>query len=137
MRREKRMGDAVITSLTIILLLSLVAVSLLTCFRFVDVNSTILLAIFDLFFLALFFQLNGTSTLKVGLLATGTILGLVWNAIFHQLSLSAFVQFGVSANTVFTVIYPLLNLMWIVPFCSLSLSLLPRFEVHSVGEAET
>ena len=130
------MGNAVITRLTIVFFLSMVAVSLLACFRFVNTNSTVLLAIFDLFFLALFFQLNGSSTLKVGLLTTGTIIGLVWNAIFQQFSTTAFAHFGVAANTVFTVIYPLLNLMWIVPFCSLSLSILPRLEVHSVGEAE-
>ncbi len=110
--------------------MSIVTVSLLACFRFVNANSTILLTIFDLFFVALLFQLNGASALKAGLLATGTMIGFMWNIIFSELSVAAFAHFGLGANTVFTVVYPLLNLMWIVPFCSLSLSFLPKFEVQ-------
>jgi len=36
--------------------------------------------------------------------------------------------FGKMFDAFYTVIYPFLNLMWIVPFWSLSLSILPRMQ---------
>jgi hypothetical protein len=36
--------------------------------------------------------------------------------------------FGKSFDAFYTVIYPLLNLMWIVPFWSLSLGVLPKMQ---------
>jgi hypothetical protein len=97
-------------------------------FRFVNLQSTVTLIIFNLFFISLFFQLHGSPTLKVGMLTAGNILGLFWNLFFYYFSLAGYEYFGVSFNAFFTLIYPILNLMWIVPFWSLSLSFLPKLQ---------
>jgi hypothetical protein len=60
------------------------------------------------------------------MLTAGNIVGLFWNLIFYYLSLAGYDYFGVAFNAFYTLIYPILNLMWIVPFWSLSLGFLPK-----------
>jgi hypothetical protein len=118
----------IINRITIVFSVEIIILCLIASLRFVNIQSTIALIIFNLFFASLFFQLNGSTTIKVGMLTTGNIIGVFWNLFFYYLSLTCCEYFGLSFNAVFTLIYPILNLMWIVPFWSLSLSFLPKMQ---------
>lgn len=112
-----------------VLLVETIILCLIASYRFVTIQSTATLIIFNLFFISLFFQLNGSPTIKVAMLTAGNIIGFFWNLFFHYFSIAGFDYFGVAFNAVFTIIYPILNLMWIVPFWSLSLSFLPKLQI--------
>lgn len=116
----------VISRLATGLFVVVVALCLLVCYRCINLQSTVTLVIFNLFFVSLFFQLNGSMPLKALMLTVGNILGLVWNMLFYYLSAAGALYFGAASNALFALIYPILNLMWIVPFWSLSLSFLPK-----------
>jgi hypothetical protein len=111
-----------------VLSIETIILSLVASFRFVNLQSTVTLIIFDLFFVSLFFQLNGSYAIKSVMLMAGNVLGVFWNMLFYYFSLAGCTYFGVSFNVVFTLLYPILNLMWIVPFWSLSLSFLPKLQ---------
>jgi hypothetical protein len=119
-----------IHSLAIVLFVLVIILCLLTSYRHLDIQSTITLIIFNLFFVSLFFQLNGSPILKMSTLAAGNILGLFWNLVFHYISATGSSYFGLAFNVFFAIICPILNLMWIVPFWSLSLSFLPKLSPH-------
>jgi hypothetical protein len=95
-------------------------------FRLINFQSTITLVIFDALFISLIFQLNGSVLKKISLLAVGNIVGLFWNLIFYYFYLAGYDHFGLAFTAFYTLIYPILNLMWIVPFWSLSLGFLPK-----------
>jgi hypothetical protein len=116
-------------------LLQLVVLCLLASFRFVSLESTITLFVFNVFFASIIFLLNGTVNRKLGMLAMGNVVGLFWNLIFHYFSLVGTFYFGGAFETFYTVTYPLLNLMWVVPFWSLSISFLPKPQ-NAVEEAK-
>jgi hypothetical protein len=116
----------ILSKLAIGLFITVIILCLSASLRFVDPQSTATLIIFNVFFVSLFFQLNGSLIMKVGILTVGDLLGFFWNYFFHDFSLAGYAYFGVSFNAFFTIIYPILNLMWIVPFWSLSLSFLPK-----------
>ncbi len=105
-----------INRIAIVLSVEIITLCLIASFRFVNIQSTITLIIFNLFFASLFFQLNGSSTIKVAMLTAGNIVGVFWNLFFYYFSLAGCEYFGLSFNAVFTLIYPILNLMWIVPY---------------------
>lgn len=71
------------------------------------------------------------------MLTAGNLLGLFWNLLFYYLSLAGHEYLGVTFNAIFTMIYPILSLVWIVPFWSLSLSFLPKLPPQKTIEAET
>jgi hypothetical protein len=95
---------------------------------FINFSSAITLTVFTVFFASLTFQLNGPLIQKIGLLAVGNFIGLLWNLIFFYLSWIGCQFLGLAFDVIYTLIYPLLNLMWIVPFWSLSMCILPKFE---------
>ncbi len=120
--------NKVIRCLVTVLSVLIIALCLLVCYRFIDIQSTVTMIIFNLFFISLYFQLNGSRTVKVVTLTTGNILGLFWNYLFHYVSLTGNNIFGVSFNSFFAVFFPILNLMWVVSFWSISLSFLPKLQ---------
>jgi len=126
---EKVKQVKIINRIAIVLLVEIIILCLIASFRYVNIQSTITLIIYNLFFASLFFQLNGSSTLKVAILTTGNIVGVFWNLFFYYFSLIGCEYFGLSFNAIFTLTYPILNLIWIVPFWSLSLSFLPELQV--------
>jgi hypothetical protein len=89
-------------------------------------ESCITLTVFNLFFISLFFKLSGSLTRKAAILTCGNMLGLLWNYVFQNVAAKGSGIFGVSFDVFFSIIYPLLTLTWIVPFWSLSLSILPK-----------
>jgi hypothetical protein len=112
--------------LTAALFVLAITLCLVLAYRYLNVESTITLAVFNLFFVSLFYHLNGSLIRKAATLTFGDILGLTWNYVFQNVSYTGSALFGVSFNVFFSVIYPLLTLTWIVPFWSLSLSILPK-----------
>jgi hypothetical protein len=109
---------------------ALIIICHLASYRFINLTSTASLLLFNVFFISLFFLLNGSPLLKAGLLTVGNGLGLLWNLFFHYIQLTGYSYFGITFDALFTLIYPILTLMWIVPFCSLTLSYLPKFQVN-------
>ena len=95
-------------------------------FLLINLETTILLLIFNSLFVSLVFQLNGTFTRKLGLLAAGNALGLFCNFIFISFSIVGVEYFGQVFNVFYALSYPILNTLWMVTFWSLSLTALPK-----------
>jgi hypothetical protein len=106
--------------------LEAIVLCLITSFRFINIESTVTLLIFNLLFLSLTFQLNGSLNRKIGMLALGNIIGLFWNFLLYFFAIAGAMFFGEIFNVFYAVFYPFLNFMWIVSFWSLSLSVLPN-----------
>jgi len=108
------------------LFLEAIALCLIASFRFINIESTVTLLIFNFLFASLTFQLNGTLSRKLGMLALGNTLGLFWNYIFHLFAITGTVYFGTMFNAFYTIFHPVLNLVWIVSFWSMCLTVLPK-----------
>jgi len=98
-------------------------------FKFVNLNAAITLLIFNFLFISLIFQLNGSITQKTGLLMIGNIVGLFWNYLFNFFAQAGEFYIGATFDPLYTILYPLLNLIWIVPIWSMSLGALPKPEI--------
>ena len=108
------------------LFLEAITLCLITSFRFINIESTVTLLIFNLLFLSITFQLNGSLNRKLGMLALGSIVGLFWNFVLHFFAITGITFFGETFNVFHAVFYPFLNFMWIISFWSLSLAFLPK-----------
>jgi hypothetical protein len=108
------------------LFLETIALCLILSLSFINIASTATLLIFNLFFLSLIIQLNGTLNRKIGILALGNITGLFWNIGLYYFDIAGVAFFGEPFNVFYAVSYPFLNFMWIVSFWSLSLTVLPK-----------
>lgn len=95
----------------------------------------IILVSFNILFLSIFFQLEENLTKKIAILSAGNLLGTSFNFLFTTFSTIATRQIGTSVETLFSLAYPILTLLWIVPFWSLSLSSLPKPQ-NSKGAAQ-
>jgi hypothetical protein len=122
---EGRLGRLV-HLLEITLFALVIVLCLVLAYRRLNLESFVTLTAFNLFFISLFFWLSGSLTRKAVILTCGNILGLIWNYIFLHVAATGSGLFGISFDVFFSVIYPLLTLTWIVPFLSLSLSVLPN-----------
>ncbi len=110
------------------LFLTGIALSLLSSFRFVNLESTVVLLIFNVLFVSLAFQLNGKFSLKLGLLALGNLMGFLWNFTFNSFALAGVASVGETFNNFYIIIYPFMNSFWIVSFWSLSLTFLRSYK---------
>ena len=110
------------------LFLEAIALCLIASFRFINIESTVMLLIFNFLFASLIFQLNGTLSRKLCMLALGNIIGLFWNFIFYFFAIVGAAYFGEIFGVFYAIFNPLLNLMWIVSLWSLSLSVLPHLQ---------
>jgi hypothetical protein len=108
------------------LFLETIVLCLITSFRFISIESTATLLIFNLLFLSLTFHLNGALSIKLGMLALGNITGLFWYFVLHHFAIAGAAFFGEPFNVFYAVSYPFLNFMWIVAFWSLSLTFFPK-----------
>jgi hypothetical protein len=70
------------------LFLETIALCLILSFSFINIASTATLLIFNLFFLSLIIQLNGTLNKKIGILALGNITGLFWNIVLYYFDIA-------------------------------------------------
>ncbi len=109
--------------LAVIFFLIVTSLCILVAYRWIDIQSTAVLVIFDFLFVSIIFQLSSPTYKKVALLAVGNIVGMVWNYSFHALIYYAAEAFDPSALSIlYTVSYPFLNSLWVISFWSLSLS---------------
>ena len=107
----------------------LIFLSIFASTQFIDLKSTAILLIFNFLFVTLTFQLNGSFSRKLGLLALGNMLGFLWNHTFASFAIVGAAFFGETFSTIYTISYPFLNSLWIVTFWSLSLTVLHRPQV--------
>jgi hypothetical protein len=122
---ERRL-NRVVHFLFLSLLVLVIVLCILLAYRQLSIDYSLTLVFFNLFFISLFFQLSGSLKIKIGMLACGNIIGLMWNYFFQTVFRTGSDILGASLNVFFNMIYPILTLMWMVPFWSLSLSILPK-----------
>jgi hypothetical protein len=107
----------------------LIILSVFASIQFIDLKSTAILLIFNFLFVSITFQLNGSYSRKLGLLALGNMLGFLWNYTFASFAVVDASFFGETFSIIYTISYPFLDSLWIVTFWSLSLTVLPRPQV--------
>lgn len=95
--------------------------------------SALMLMIFNLLFVSLIFPLNGTLTIKVSMLLIGNVTGLVWNNLFSLFAYTAAYYLGEIFNTLYIILSPIVNLVWIVSFWSISLTALANSKNTRAG----
>ncbi|HSQ49025.1 MAG TPA: hypothetical protein VLL96_05010 [Candidatus Deferrimicrobiaceae bacterium] len=66
------------------------------------------------------------------MLIVGNFIALTLNVLFFNFAKSIDAFFGLPTSALLTIVYPILNLMWIVPFWSLTLSLLSKTSTGKV-----
>ncbi len=89
-----------------------------------NIQSTATLAIFNVLFVTLMFQLNASLNRKLGLLTLGNVIGLCWNFIFNSFDVAGTISFGQNFNFLYMIFFPFLSSLWIISFWSLSLTIL-------------
>ncbi len=109
-----------------------VAGMLLWSFSGLGPDSALILTVFNLLFATLIFPLKGSFMKKLLMLSVADIVGWLWNYYFRSV-----ITLVGGQNDSFTGVYalfnPLVNLLWIIPFWSLSLTLLARPKTE-IGE---
>jgi hypothetical protein len=118
-------------ALTVVLLAIAVSITVLVSYQFINIESTTVLALFNVLFVSLIFQLKNTLIKKSFVLMLGNFLGLFCNKIFYEFQLAGLNLFQKSFDTIFVLFFPFLNLIWIVPFWSFSLSFLTETKMPS------
>lgn len=113
-----------INCLIMALFFEIIVLCLLISFRFVNPESTGILLIFNLLFITLTIYLRGSLNRKLGVLTLGNIIGVLWNAIFQALAIAGTGSFGQIFSSLYLVLFPFLNSLWLVSFWSLSLTIL-------------
>lgn len=105
---------------------SLVAIAsyMLLSSSFVSNESVYMLIIFNCLFVSLTFPLDGTLTRKIFMLLIGNVIGLFWNYLFSLFAYTVAYYFGGFFNTLYIILSPFVNLIWIVSFWSISLTAL-------------
>jgi len=91
---------------------------------FVSSESVYMLIIFNFLFVSLTFPLDGTLTRKISMLLIGNIIGLFWNYLFSLFAYTVAYYLGDFFNTVYIILSPFVNFIWIVSFWSISLTAL-------------
>lgn len=125
-----------LNTLATLLAVETISLCLIASYRIIfDHRATLTLLIFNLFFASVIFQLNGTFPKKIYVLTIGNAIGLFLNIIFFYFSTYGCSIFGQTFNAFYTLIFPILNLMWIIPFWSLSLGFLP-IQLESVRQGK-
>ena len=109
-----------------ILSIGAIIVCLVVAFRIINLQSIVSLVIFNVLFISLPFQLNGSLNRKLCLLALSNMTGLSWNYIFNLFAIVATEVFGKIFLDIYTVFFPFLSSIWIVSFWALSLTVLHR-----------
>lgn len=112
--------------LAVILFIEIICLCIASSLVFINLQSTIAILIFNILFTSLIYQLQGSVTKKTGVLTVGNILGLFWNLVFYNFSQTGTQYLGPEFAVVYSILFPFLNLSWIVPFWSFSLSYMPN-----------
>jgi hypothetical protein len=126
--RHQMLGFFAGTIVTYVILLS---------FYFVNGEAAFMLMVFDFLFVSLVFPLDGPFVKKIGLLLIGNVIGLLWNSVFLSFSYVAACYFGGFLNALYMILNPLLNLIWVVSFWSISLSVLVSSKTVKVNRLDS
>ena len=94
------------------------------CLPYVNDEPLWTLPAFNFLFVSLTFPLNGTLVKKVLLLIIGNFACLLWNYLISLFSYVVVYNYGEFFNTLHIILTPLLNLVLIVSFWSVSLTVL-------------
>ncbi len=89
-------------------------------------EAAFMIMIFNAFFVLLIFTLEGALAGKMILLLVGNAVGWSWNFAASTLENIVAESFGTRLNLMFAFANPFVNLIWIIPFWSVSLTLLVR-----------
>jgi hypothetical protein len=96
------------------------------------VESTAIIVLVNLFFVPLLSQIEGNLSAKTCILMVGNFTNLTLNVLFFNFAKSIDAFFGLPTSALLTIFYPVFNLMWIVPFWSLTLSYLSKTSAGKV-----
>jgi hypothetical protein len=103
--------------------IGVVASIMLLLFSPVEKESGVMLVVFNFLFVFLVFPLEGGLSRKVLLLVVGNVVGFLWISFFSFLANVMTKHLGFF-NTLYMIINPFLNLLWIVSYWSISLTVL-------------
>ncbi len=109
-------------ALLVFSLMAVIAFCPIASFQCIEVEAAIILLIFSFLYGAINFQLNGSICKKVGMLAAGNVVGLFWNFIFNHFAAAGTLAFGEAFDSFYVLVFPSLNMLWIVTFWSFSMS---------------
>lgn len=101
--------------------------------HYVDDESVFMLIAFNFLFVSLTFPLNGSLATKVLLLSTGNIIGVLWFFLFSTFVHGVAYYLGAAFNVLYLILGPFVNLVWIVTFYSLSLTILANAKSRRAG----
>jgi len=93
-------------------------------FLFLSSESAVPLIVFNFLFVSLIFPLNGSLATKISLLLMGNVIGFFWNQLFSLFVYTVVYYIGGSFNVLHMLLNPIVNLLWMVSFWSMSLSVL-------------
>ena len=110
---------------------------LILSFYLVNSEAAFMLIVFDFLFVSLVFPLDGSFVKKIGLLLIGNVIGLLWNSVFSSFTYVAACYFGGFLNVLYMILNPLLNLIWVVSFWSISLSVLANSKTVKVNRLDS
>jgi hypothetical protein len=103
-----------------------VATYTLLSFPYIGKESALMLMIFNFLFVSLIFPLKGTLKRKLFMLLAGNIVGLLWNCLFSLFVAAVANYFGNLFDSLYLILNPFANLVWIVSFWSISLTVLAK-----------
>lgn len=92
------------------------------------------LFIFNIFYILLTFPLNGNLTKKLCTLSLGNFIWLFWNRLFILFVASAAEAFRFSFEALYITFNPFLNIMWLVSFWSVSLTVIGDSKSRSLRQ---
>ena len=118
--------EVVLNRVLSVLFIETIALFLAASFLAINIESALVLFVFDFLFVSLAFQLAGTFTKKLGLLALSNVIGFFCNFVFNSFHIVGVEYFGEGFNVFFSISYPILNMVWMVSFWSLNLAILPK-----------
>ncbi|MEM2445864.1 MAG: hypothetical protein QW734_04330 [Candidatus Bathyarchaeia archaeon] len=82
------------------------------------------LLIFNIFFVCVYFPLNGPLKRKVAVLLAGNVICFLWNMMFSIFVCAVSAYLSGDFNALLAFLNPLLNLLWMVSFWSIGLTFL-------------
>lgn len=101
--------------------------------HYVSDESVFMLIAFNFLFASLTFPLNGSLATKALLLSMGNIIGVLWVFLFSMFIHAVADYFGAAFNALYLILGPFVNLVWIVTFYSLSLTVLANAKNRKIG----
>jgi hypothetical protein len=107
--------------------------SVLLFFCHVSHESAFMLLVFNFLFTSLIFPLNGALTRKLPMLLAGNVICLIWNDLFSLFAAVVANRFGEFFEIAYTILNPFVNLIWVVSFWSISLTVLANSKTKSGG----